>query len=147
MFGNIDVSDLIWERKFKVPTKYSFHLRKSYFSTNISGLSGDVHFDDDEQFTTGTSEGINLDWVAVHEFGHSLGLEHTNVRESIMYPWYKEYFPNIELTEDDIFGIQALHGKQWEMIPMEKQTFVYIFHFNAFSLIPWLPKLFFLSAG
>ena len=49
--------------KFKIPTKYSFHLRKSYFSTNISGLSGDTHFDDDEQFTTGTSEGINLDWV------------------------------------------------------------------------------------
>ena len=64
--------------KFKIPTKYSFHLRKSYFSTNISGLSGDTHFGDDEQFTTGTSEGINLDWVAVHEFGHSLGLEHTH---------------------------------------------------------------------
>ena len=76
-----------------------------------SGLSGDAHFDDDERFTTGTSDGINLDWVAVHEFGHSLGLEHSNVRESIMYPWYKGYFPNIELTEDDILGIQALYGR------------------------------------
>ena len=76
-----------------------------------SGLSGDAHFDDDERFTTGTSDGINLDWVAVHEFGHSMGLEHSNVRESIMYPWYKGYFPNIELTEDDILGIQALYGK------------------------------------
>ena len=36
--------------KCKIPAKYSFHLRKSYFSTNISGLSGDTHFDDDEQF-------------------------------------------------------------------------------------------------
>ena len=52
--------------------------------------------------------------MAVHEFGHSLGLEHSNVRESIMYPWYKGYFPNIALTEDDILGIQALHGKQRE---------------------------------
>lgn len=76
-----------------------------------SGLSGDAHFDDDERFTTGTSDGINLDWVAVHEFGHSMGLEHSNVRESIMYPWYKGYFPNIELTKDDILGIQALYGK------------------------------------
>ena len=66
--------------KFKIPTKYSFHLRKSYFSTNISGLSGDTHFDDDEQFTTGTREGINLDWVAVHEFGHSLGLKQSNTK-------------------------------------------------------------------
>ena len=88
-----------------------FLFNKSYFSTDILGLSGDAHFDDDERFTTGTSDGINLDWVAVHEFGHSMGLEHSNVRESIMYPWYKGYFPNIELTEDDILGIQALYGK------------------------------------
>ena len=77
----------------------------------VSGLSGDAHFDDDERFTTGTSDGINLDWVAVHEFGHSMGLEHSNVRESIMYPWYKGYFPNIELTYDDIQGIQAIYGE------------------------------------
>ena len=88
-----------------------FFFNKSYLSTDILGLSGDAHFDDDERFTTGTSDGINLDWVAVHEFGHSMGLEHSNVRESIMYPWYKGYFPNIELTEDDILGIQALYGK------------------------------------
>ena len=75
-------------------------------------MSGDAHFDDDETYTTETSQGINLDWVAVHEFGHSMGLEHSNVRESIMYPWYKGYFPNIELTRDDILGIQALYGEE-----------------------------------
>ena len=87
--------------------------------------------------------------MAVHEFGHSLGLEHTNVRESIMYPWYKGYFPNIELTEDDIFGIQALHGKQWENDSQGKVNNIclFFFYFSAFSLIPWLPKVFFLSAG
>ena len=75
------------------------------------GLSGDAHFDDDEPFTTGTKDGINLDWVAVHEFGHSLGLYHSNVRESIMYPWYKGYKEDIELTSDDIQGVQALYGE------------------------------------
>ena len=59
---------------------------------------------------TGTPDGINLDWVGLHEFGHSLGLEHSNVRESIMYPWYKGYFPNVELTRDDLNGIRALYG-------------------------------------
>ena len=76
----------------------------------LAGLSGDAHFDDAERFTTGTKDGINLDWVALHEIGHSLGLEHSNVRESVMYPWYKGYQgSNIELTNDDILGIRALY--------------------------------------
>ena len=54
--------------------------------------------------------------MAVHEFGHSLGLEHSNVRESIMYPWYKGYHKNIQLTNDDTMGIQALYGKSSEKI-------------------------------
>lgn len=86
-------------------------LAHAYYPHNNRGLSGDAHFDDDEFFTTGRPDGINLDWVALHEFGHSLGLEHSNVRESVMYPWYKGFFENIELTNDDIRGIQALYGK------------------------------------
>lgn len=91
--------------------KLSFYITVFQKIISLLGLSGDAHFDDDELFTTGTPNGINLDWVAVHEFGHSMGLEHSNVRESIMYPWYKGYFPNIELTEDDILGIQDIYGK------------------------------------
>ena len=36
--------------------------------------NGDTHFDDDETFTDGGSRGISLLWVAVHEFGHALGI-------------------------------------------------------------------------
>lgn len=86
-------------------------LAHAFYPHDNLGLSGDAHFDDAEKFTTGTSAGINLDWVAIHEFGHALGLEHSNVQESIMYPWYKGYVPDVKLTKDDILGIQQLYGK------------------------------------
>ena len=54
--------------------------------------------------------GVNLLWVAVHEFGHSLGLMHSDVRDAVMYPYYS-YDPNLQLHEDDIRGIQSLYSK------------------------------------
>ena len=47
--------------------------------------------------------------VALHELGHNLGLEHSNVRNSIMYPIL--LYDNTGLHSDDIAGIQALYGR------------------------------------
>ena len=46
----------------------------------------------------------------MHEIGHSLGLEHTNVRGAIMFPSYEGYRPELDLARDDIERIQALYG-------------------------------------
>ena len=78
----------------------------------LKGLSGDVHFDDAETFTIGSSSGRNLLWVAIHEIGHSIGLEHSNVNNAIMFPFYKGYKgENFPITDDDILGMQNLYGK------------------------------------
>lgn len=58
-----------------------------------------VHFDDSEDWT---DEWMFLT-VAIHEFGHALGLDHTNVSHSVMqtdYPYNVD--PKSLLSPDDI---------------------------------------------
>ena len=48
--------------------------------------------------------------IAIHEFGHSLGLGHSKDKDSIMYGYYMSNNVVNQLNEDDIEGIQALYG-------------------------------------
>ena len=75
---------------------------------------GDAHFDDEEYWTINSYAGTNLFQVAAHELGHSLGLGHSSVRESLMAPFYQRYKPSFQLHKDDILGIQALYGRRTE---------------------------------
>ncbi|CAG2195538.1 MMP14 [Mytilus edulis] len=70
---------------------------------------GDTHFDEDEGWVVNRT-GVDYFTVAAHEFGHALGLGHSEIREALMAPFYTGYNPNFELNSDDIAGIQALYG-------------------------------------
>ncbi|KAF1590222.1 Matrix metalloproteinase-27, partial [Eudyptes moseleyi] len=75
-----------------------------------NGFGGDVHFDEDEDWTTG-SAGFNLFLVAAHEFGHALGLSHSNDQRALMFPNYAYISPSdFPLSPDDISGIQSIYG-------------------------------------
>lgn len=72
---------------------------------------GDTHFDEDEKWTINSNEeGVDLFMVAAHEFGHALGLSHSNEPKALMYPWYQGYIPNFQLPYDDTLGIQLIYG-------------------------------------
>ncbi|XP_070700186.1 collagenase 3-like [Pempheris klunzingeri] len=84
------------------------------------GIGGDAHFDDDETFTFRSNTGYVLFMVAAHEFGHSLGLSHSDDPGALMYPVYSYRNPDtFVLPRDDVKGIQSLYGPNPDKDPVQ----------------------------
>ena len=92
-------------------------LAHAFFPPPNGQFAGDAHFDEAETWTVDlpSTVGFDLVTVAAHEFGHSLGLRHSTVRDALMFPNYRG--PQRELDADDIAGIQSLYPPSaWELI-------------------------------
>ncbi|OCT64582.1 matrix metalloproteinase-17 [Xenopus laevis] len=84
------------------------------FFPGVGDRSGDTHMDADESWSYNTEDGTDLFAVAVHEFGHSLGLYHSSSENSIMKPYYQGTVGDptkYRLPPDDVEGIQILYGR------------------------------------
>ncbi|XP_007244877.3 matrix metalloproteinase-18 [Astyanax mexicanus] len=75
------------------------------------GIGGDVHFDAEEDWTSNTT-GYDIFAVAVHEFGHALGVSHSSDPGAVMYPAYN-FAPHdeIQLSFQDVKDVQELYGE------------------------------------
>lgn len=83
---------------------------------------GDAHFDDEEIWTIAMSSGVNLFQVAAHEFGHSLGLSHSDISSALMAPFYRGYQRYFEIDDDDVRAIQELYGPKEQIVPSGRFT-------------------------
>lgn len=82
---------------------------------SFSPESGKFHLDGDETWAVDfesekSKVAVDLESVAVHEIGHLLGLAHSSNKEAVMYPSLKPRKKKVELSVDDIKGVQALYG-------------------------------------
>lgn len=73
---------------------------------NNYSIAGDIQFNTGQVFNIGTT--YDLFTVALHEFGHALGLYHSAYSTAVMYPAYTG--AKSGLSADDISGIRAIYG-------------------------------------
>ena len=111
---DIDISFVKWNHGDDDPFDGPGGTFAHAFFPSFHYLGGDVHMDDTEDWTLNTTKGVNLLFTFLHELGHSLGLNHSDVPGSIMAPVYPNFDPElgVELHLDDIAGIRALYGKK-----------------------------------
>ncbi len=73
---------------------------------NNYSIAGDINFNTAQTWNIGST--YDLFTVAVHEFGHALGLNHSTVVSASMYPGYNGI--KTTLGSDDIAGIRSIYS-------------------------------------
>lgn len=70
----------------------------------------DMQFDPDWNWTLGSPTSVDLQSVALHEFGHALGLNHSGDGSAVMYASYSSGSQKRTPTADDVAGLTAIYG-------------------------------------
>ncbi|MCP9258565.1 hypothetical protein DINM_001592 [Dirofilaria immitis] len=109
------------------------------------GIGGDIHLDDDEHWTIALTgdpyrQHVSLRAIAMHEFGHSIGLSHSQQEDSIMYSFYQYDLPP-KLSYDDLLAARILYGGNGDDYhPTESTTDTPRPYITTTTRLPPLPR-------
>ncbi len=85
----------------------------SWFGTQGTprpAIEFDMQFDPGWSWTTGGTTGVDLQSVALHEFGHAAGLNHSASASAVMFASYTSGTIKRTPTSDDIAGLGAIYS-------------------------------------
>lgn len=90
---------------------FPFQPNSGVLAHSFAPTDGRFHFNVDKSFSDGPVQGsFDLKTVALHEIGHLLGLQHSQVQAAIMWPTIPPATTK-GLNADDIQGIHALYNQ------------------------------------
>jgi hypothetical protein len=74
--------------------------------SNGGTIAGDIVIN--QQVPWSLKSDYNVETVAIHEFGHALGMSHSTISQAVMYAYYTGI--KVSLGNDDLAGIQSVYG-------------------------------------
>jgi len=69
-------------------------------------IKADIIFNPNVTYTTGGTDGENIQVVATHEIGHFLGLDHSGIVRAVMFPYASDL---TTLSYDDVAAISTVY--------------------------------------
>ncbi|KAJ8025740.1 Matrix metalloproteinase-21 [Holothuria leucospilota] len=106
---DVDIQIAFLTRESSLDFNINLH-EDEYARYQVSADGTYLFFQDDIQWTHQSSYGYNLLSVAVHEIGHILGLSHSDVTDSTMYPFYQPYNGRVVIDSVSRQLVQSYYG-------------------------------------
>ena len=110
---------------------------------NGGSAAGDIIMNSTTMWHIGSA--IDLETVAIHELGHALGMNHSQISTAVMYAYYNGV--KQQLTTDDVSGIDSIYGvRQYDGFssgPYGNSAYYYATPLNGFMnsddqvALPW----------